>query len=88
MPEHAVDWKNIAKTQKVSFAKIQNLNHAQYLFEKHCVIHEEFVPEGQTVNSAFYVEVMKRSLKRISRIRPQKRVVGSCCIITHLLIHF
>jgi hypothetical protein len=34
--------------------------------DKQGVIHKEFVPEGQTVNSAFYVEVIGRLLKRIS----------------------
>jgi hypothetical protein len=40
------------------------------------VIHEDFVPEGLTVNSAFYVEVIGRLLKRISRARPQFRAEG------------
>jgi uncharacterized membrane protein YccF (DUF307 family) len=35
------------------------------------VILKEFVPEGQTVNTAFYVEVIGRLLKRISWVRPQ-----------------
>ncbi|GFW16291.1 uncharacterized protein TNCV_4264561 [Trichonephila clavipes] len=29
-------------------------------FDKNGVVHSEFVPEGQTVNGAFYVEVLKR----------------------------
>jgi hypothetical protein len=41
--------------------------------DKRGVIHKEFVPEGQTVNSAFYVGVIGRLLKRISRVRPQFR---------------
>jgi hypothetical protein len=41
------------------------------------VIHKEYVPEGQIVNSAFYVEVIGRLLKRISRVRPQFRAEGS-----------
>jgi hypothetical protein len=49
--------------------------------DKHGVIHKEFVPEGQRVNSAFYVELIGRLLKCISRVRPQFRAeeVGSCC---------
>jgi hypothetical protein len=35
------------------------------------------MPEGQIVNSAFYVEVIGRLLKRISRVRPQFRAEGS-----------
>jgi hypothetical protein len=40
-------------------------------FDKQGLIHKEFVPEGQTVNSALYVETIGRFLKRISRVRPQ-----------------
>jgi histone-lysine N-methyltransferase SETMAR len=38
------------------------------------VIHKESVPEG--LNSAFYVEVIGRLLKRISWVRPQFRAEG------------
>jgi hypothetical protein len=41
------------------------------------VIHKECVPEGQIVNSAFYVKVIGILLKRISRVRPQFRPEGS-----------
>jgi hypothetical protein len=46
-------------------------------FDKQGVIHKELVPEGQTVNSAFYVEVLGRLLNRISWVRPQFRAEGS-----------
>jgi hypothetical protein len=46
-------------------------------FDKQVVIHKEFVPEEQTVNSVFYVEVIGRLLKRISWVRPQFRAEGS-----------
>jgi histone-lysine N-methyltransferase SETMAR len=35
------------------------------------------VPEGQTVNSTFYIEIIGRLLKSISRVRPQFRAEGS-----------
>jgi hypothetical protein len=31
-------------------------------FDKQGVIHKEFVPEGQTINSVFYAEVIGRLL--------------------------
>jgi hypothetical protein len=63
---------------KVSFAKGQDKNHADYIFDKQGVIHKDFVPEGQkTVNSAFCVQVIGRLLKRISRVGPQFRAEGS-----------
>jgi hypothetical protein len=45
-------------------------------------MHKEFVPEGQTVNSEFYREVMDRLLKRLQRVRPDKAESG-----TWLLLH-
>jgi histone-lysine N-methyltransferase SETMAR len=41
------------------------------------VIHKEFVPERQRVNSAFYVEVIGTLLKCIFRVRPKFRTEGS-----------
>jgi histone-lysine N-methyltransferase SETMAR len=41
------------------------------------VIHKEFVRKGQRVNSAFYVEVIGKLLKLISRVRPRFRAEGS-----------
>jgi hypothetical protein len=46
-------------------------------FDKQGVIHKEFVPEGQTVNSVFYLEVIGRLVRRISQVRPQFRAEGS-----------
>ena len=33
------------------------------------MVHREFVPEGHTVNGAFYVEVLKRLQQRVKRVR-------------------
>jgi hypothetical protein len=51
--------KSIIKTMLITF------------FDKQGVVHKEFVPKGHTVCSAFYIEVIGRLLKRISRVRPQ-----------------
>jgi hypothetical protein len=39
-------------------------------FDSQVVVHEEFVPEGKTVNVEFYTGVTDRLLKRIQRGRP------------------
>ncbi|GFY15284.1 putative DD34D transposase [Trichonephila clavipes] len=36
-------------------------------FDKNGVVYSEFVPEGQTVNGAFYVEVLKGLKRRVNR---------------------
>jgi hypothetical protein len=50
---------------------------SHFLTNKHGVIHTEFVPEGQRVNSVFCVEVIGRLLKHIFQVRPQFRADGS-----------
>ncbi len=35
------------------------------------VIHHAYVPEGQTVNTTFYVQVLDRLCKRIALVRPE-----------------
>jgi hypothetical protein len=39
-------------------------------FDTKGVVHHEFVPEGQTVTGAFYVEMLKRLKGRVNRVRP------------------
>jgi hypothetical protein len=35
------------------------------------IVHFEFIPEGQTVNQAFYVEILKRLLEAVCRKGPE-----------------
>ena len=37
------------------------------------IIHREFVPTGQTITGAYYLEVLKRLMAKIRRIRPEHR---------------
>ena len=46
-------------------------------YDSEGIVHKEFVPTGETVNGVFYVDVMKRLLLRIRRVRPQYRKNGS-----------
>jgi hypothetical protein len=74
--------KSNTNVQNALFAKHQDENHADHFFFcKHGVIQKEFVREKQTVNSAFYVEFIRRPLKRISRLRPQFRAEGSLFLL-------
>lgn len=40
-------------------------------FDKTGIVHREFIPQGQTVTSVFYIEVLKRLCQRVSRVRPE-----------------
>jgi hypothetical protein len=37
------------------------------LFDKEVIVHKEFVPQGQTVNQNFYIEVMRRFREDVKR---------------------
>lgn len=50
-------------------------------FDNQGVVHRVFVPKEQIVNSAFYIEVIGKLLKRISHLRPQFWVEGSCFLL-------
>jgi hypothetical protein len=45
------------------------------------MIHKKFVPEGKTVIIEFYRQVLERSMKPISRMRPQLLVCSSCMMM-------
>jgi hypothetical protein len=50
-------------------------------FDSKGIIHQEFLPEGQTVNSDYYLGVLNRLWARILRIRPEYREQGSWLIL-------
>jgi len=50
-------------------------------FDSDSIIHKEFVPVGQTVNSTFYKEVLKRLLRRIHRVWPELHRTGQWMLL-------
>lgn len=50
-------------------------------FDNDGIIHKEFVPPGQTVNAAFYEDVLKRLLQRIRRVRPDLHKSGKWVLL-------
>jgi len=41
-------------------------------FDPKGIVHKEFVPPGQTVNAAFYIEVLERVWENVQRKRPDQ----------------
>jgi histone-lysine N-methyltransferase SETMAR len=71
----SAEWKSknlpqAKKTQKVP-SKIKTMLIT--FFDSKGIIHKEFVPFGQTVTGNYYLEVLKRLMVRIRRIRPEYR---------------
>jgi hypothetical protein len=46
-------------------------------FDMEGIVHYEYVPQGQTVNQQFYLQVLKRLRLAVSRKRPQKGAAGA-----------
>lgn len=46
-------------------------------FDSKGIIHKEFTPQGQTITGQYYLGVLDRLLKRITRVRPEYREQGS-----------
>lgn len=40
-------------------------------FDVRGIVHQEFVPPGQTVDGKFYVDVLRRLKARVARVRPE-----------------
>jgi histone-lysine N-methyltransferase SETMAR len=58
------------RPKKARMSKSKQKSMLICFFDRHGVIHKEFVPPGQTVNAVFYVQVLTRLQKRIVRVRP------------------
>ena len=66
------------RTKKIAHGEIKNQNIAHHFLRLQGIgIHKEFIPPGKTVNAVYYLGVMKRSLARIRRVRPECRESGS-----------
>jgi hypothetical protein len=59
-----------AKKSKASQVKSHVKSMLIVLFDKEGIVHREFVPQGQTVNHNFYIEVMRRLREGVRRKRP------------------
>ena len=57
-------------TEKIAISEVSCEDHVGDSFDWQGVIHKDFVPEGETINTVYYKGVMERPLNRIRRVRP------------------
>ena len=57
--------------QKGQTGEKQSQEHYHHFLDIKGIVHKEFVPRGQIVNSGFYCEVLRRLRERVRRLRPQ-----------------
>lgn len=67
----SMEWKAKGETRPKKCRKIQSKIKVMLLvfFDIRGIVHHEYLPEGQTVNSNFYVNVLKRLMSRVRRVR-------------------
>ncbi|GFW13995.1 mariner Mos1 transposase [Trichonephila clavipes] len=61
--------KSSPRSKKARMSKSRIKTMVIVFFDIRGIVHCEFVPQGQTVNSAFYLEVLRRLKRRIARVR-------------------
>lgn len=71
----SVEWKSKNSPQAKKTRKVPSKIKTMLItfFDSKGIIHKEFVPTGQTVTAAYYLEVLKRLMARIHRIRLEYR---------------
>ena len=61
--------ENFSSSEESTHEQIQGENHDYFFFDNRGIVHKEFVPPRQTVNHAFYKDVLERLRKRVQRVR-------------------
>ncbi len=62
---------NTLPSKKIQFQKSGVKTMLILFFDSKGVLHHKYVPEGQTVNTTFYIQVLKSFCKHIPRLRPE-----------------
>ena len=72
--QQSAEWvgQNSPKPKKLRFQKSRVKTMLIVFSDTEGIIHREFVPEGQKLNTEFYVDVLDQLLKRIRRVRMAK----------------
>lgn len=79
----SAEWKTKnspqAKKMRKTPSKIKTM--LIVFFDSKGIIHKEFASPGQTITAKYYLEVLKRLMARIHRIRPEYQNENSWCLL-------
>ncbi|UYV68612.1 hypothetical protein LAZ67_6000220 [Cordylochernes scorpioides] len=86
LPHRARDifsWSNKREKAKLIKSKLKCLLIT--FFDVKGLVHYEFVPEGQTINQHYYLDVLRRLREAVRQKRPENgiRKIVSCIMTTH-----
>ena len=56
-------------SEEIMHEQIHGYNYYYCFFDSRDIVHNECVPPGQTVNHAFYKDVLERLRNRVQRVR-------------------
>jgi len=62
---------HFTETEKSKISEVKCENDARCFFDARGIMHQEFVPPGQTVNREFYLDVLMRLRENVRRKRPE-----------------
>ncbi|UYV73796.1 hypothetical protein LAZ67_11000937 [Cordylochernes scorpioides] len=79
----SAEWKSKNSPQAKKTRKVPSKIKTMLItfFDSRGIIHKEFVPAGQTIAGEYYLNVLKRLIARIRRIRPEYRDENSWCLL-------
>ena len=83
---HNGSLKNVTQTQKARQVQSNMKMMLAIFLDCKGIIHQEFLPCGQTVNKEYYLKVMKRLREAVRRIRPNLLGGGNGCSIMTMLM--
>jgi hypothetical protein len=67
------EWKSLNSPRPIKARRVKSNVKAMLIsfFDANGIVHSEFVPDGQTVNHAFYLQVLKRLCDMVRRKCPE-----------------
>jgi len=67
----SAEWhtKRSPRPKKARMSSYRVKKNDYCIFDSRGIVHKKFVPSGQTVNHAFYKDVLERLRKRVQRVR-------------------